>query len=160
MHMLNIPIKHIGGNEGRQLYVDVVIDHTAPWQKQHWKTLETAYRSSPYFEFYEDRLRPLFEEPIKFLYQFNLKTIHVAGDCLGIEIPNEKTSVYEPNPLEVTDGRFLAEAKKPFAIDQKRYSQVFGERHGFVGNLSILDLLFNEGTNALQYLRNQSTDYL
>jgi len=159
-HMLNIPIKHIGGHEGHQKYKDVEIDNSANWQKQHWRTLETAYRTSPFFEFYEDGLRPLFEEPANSLFDFNLKTIQVIGDCLGIAIPNKQTETYKKAGANGMDARFLVEAKKPLEAKILPYAQVFAERHGFVPNLSVLDLLFNEGTNTLGYLKNQSLDFL
>jgi len=60
--MLNVPIKHVGAAQGRQRYKDVLLDDTYPWQRQHWRTLETAYRTSPFFEFFEDDLAPLFEK--------------------------------------------------------------------------------------------------
>ncbi len=159
-HMLNIPIKHVGGKEGRQKYRDVEIDHTYNWQKQHWRTLETAYRTSPFFEFYEDDLRPLFEKREKFLFDFNLKTIQTTFDCLGITMPIERTKMFEMSTSNDMDVRFLVEAKKPLPFTPVGYSQVFEERHGFIRNLSILDLLFNEGTNALDYLKSQSLSFV
>nr|WP_299172337.1 WbqC family protein [uncultured Allomuricauda sp.] len=159
-HMLNVPIRHLGKKEGRQKYNAVAPDNSYPWQKIHWRTLETAYRTSPFFEFYEDDLKPIFEEPCPSLFDFNMKTIKVIGDCLGVQIPDEKTETYERELSEKEDARFLVEAKKELLIDMNPYPQVFEERHGFVPNLSILDLLFNEGTNALTYLRNQSLDFL
>ncbi len=159
-HMLNIPIKHVGGKEGRQKYRDVEIDHTYNWQKQHWRTLETAYRTSPFFEFYEDDLRPLFEKREKFLFDFNLKTIQTTFDCLGIAMPIERTKMFEMSTSNDMDARFLVEAKKPLSFTPAGYSQVFEERHGFIPNLSILDLLFNEGTNTLDYLKSQSLSFV
>lgn len=159
-HMLNIPIKHIGKNEGRQKYANVKIDNSSHWQKQHWRTLETAYRTSPYFEFYEDDLKHLFEEPETLLFDFNLKTIKVIADCLGIQVPSEKTDSFQLKTTSGTDARFLAEAKKEVQTNAIEYSQVFGERHSFIPNLSILDLLFNEGPNTITYLKNKSLDFL
>ena len=120
--------------------------------------METAYRTSPFFEFYEDDLRPLFEGDDESLLNFNLKTIQVVGECLGIQIPMVKTTNYEIDPENILDARFLVEAKKEKDFSLESYPQVFEERHGFIPNLSVLDLLFNEGTNALEYLRTQSLD--
>nr|WP_298927949.1 WbqC family protein [uncultured Allomuricauda sp.] len=159
-HMLNIPIKHTKGKEDHQKYSEIEMDNSFNWQKQHWRTLETAYRTSPFFEFYEDDLKPLFEEAKGSLFDFNLKTIKTIGDCLGIENPTKKTSSYEVIPSKNVDTRFLAESKRELSIGLAEYSQVFEERHGFISNLSILDLLFNEGTNALTYLKNQSLGFL
>ena len=59
-HLLNIPIKHVGGDQGRQKYKEVLVDNDYPWQRNHWRTLQTAYRTSPFFEFYEDDLAPVY----------------------------------------------------------------------------------------------------
>ena len=158
-HMLNIPIRHVGGDQGRQKYVDVELDNRYDWKKIHWRTLETAYRASPFFEFFEDDIRPLYEGNDVSLYEFNLKTIETIANCLGISMPNERNSSYDLNPTENIDGRFLVEAKKDLTLKMEPYSQVFVERHGFIPNLSVLDLLFNEGTNALSYLKNQPMDF-
>lgn len=157
-HMLNIPIKHVGGEEGRQKYIDVIMDNTYPWKKLHWKSLQTAYRTSPFFEFYEDDLKPLFEDDEDSLFDFNLKSIKIIGECLGIHVPTEMTDTYQINQTGVLDARFFVDAKKEKNFGLDTYAQVFEERHGFIPNLSILDLLFNEGTNALTYLKDQSLD--
>lgn len=159
-HLLSIPIKHVGGEEGRQKYNDVKLDNSYPWQRQHWRTLETAYRTSPYFEFYEDDLAPLFEKENEFLLDFNLKTIETISDCLQLEISTEKTSTYEKTLVDLNDVRFLVNAKKKINFKQKEYTQVFSDRHDFVENTSILDLLFNEGPNSVSYLKSQDLTFL
>ncbi|QCX02299.1 WbqC family protein [Aggregatimonas sangjinii] len=159
-HILSIPIKHVGGMQGRQKYKDVLIENDYAWQRQHWRTLQTAYRTSPFFEFYEDELAPLFEKEQKFLLDFNLKTIAVICSCLQIPLPQAKTNVYDTAPNELLDARFLIQRKQNLESTFDHYTQVFGERHGFIKNVSTLDLLFNEGTNALTYLKNQNTDFL
>jgi len=158
-HMLSIPIQHVGGDQGRQKYKDVLLDNSYSWQRQHWRTLQTAYRTSPFFEFYEDDIAPLYEQSFEKLLDFNLKTIQTVCDCLQIGMPQEKTTGYELEPFGVRDSRFLVNAKRKFGIRQEHYVQVFGDRHGFVRNSSVLDLLFNEGTNALAYLRNQDIHF-
>jgi WbqC-like protein family len=157
-HMLNIPIKHVGGKEGRQKYADVSTENSYNWKKEHWRTLETAYRTSPFFEFYEDELRPLYEGSDHNLLDFNLTTMKTIADCIGIQIPTEQTNRYEVAPDSLLDARFLVNAKKEKNWKMNSYPQVFEERHGFIPNLSVLDLLFNEGTNALTYLKNLSLD--
>lgn len=159
-HLLSIPIQHVGGTEGRQKYKDVKLDNSYHWQRQHWRTLQTAYRTSPYFEFYEDDLAPLFEKEYSFLLDFNLKTIETICDSLDTAMPTDKTSRFEKSPENIIDARFLVNAKKEIDFGQPTYTQVFGDRHGFVKNTSILDLLFNEGTNAHFYLQNQNLTFL
>lgn len=157
--MLTIPIQHVGGKEGRQKYKDVQMDNSYDWKRNHWRTLETAYRTSPFFEFYEDDIQPLFEDSEVSLYNFNLKTIVVIANCLGIEIPKEKTTDYEVEPSNLFDARLLVQAKNGPHFNFEAYPQVFGDRHGFIPNLSTLDLLFNEGPNALAYLQNQTLNF-
>jgi len=158
-HLLSVPIQHVGGKEGRQKYKDVKLDNSYPWQRQHWRTLETAYRTSPYFEFYEDDLVPLFKKEQDFLLDFNLKTIETLSDCLQVEMPSERTAAYKKKPANVFDARLLVNAKKAINFEQKEYTQVFSDRHDFVENTSILDLLFNEGPNSVSYLRTQVLNF-
>ncbi len=152
-HMLNLPIHHVGGNQGRQKYKDVKLDNASNWQRQHWRTLQTAYRTSPFFEFYEDDLAPLFEKPITYLLDLNIKTIDFLCDSLSIENQIAKTSSYNTKIESDNDLRNLVNAKQNLAIQQETYNQVFIERHGFVKNTSTLDLLFNEGPGSLSYLK-------
>ena len=152
--MLNIPIKHVGGSEGRQLYKDVRLENEYPWQRTHWRTLQTAYRASPFFEFFEEDLAPLFENRFEFLLDFNLKTIEVVCDSLEIEMPDDKTYQYSVSSSDLIDARHLVNAKKALNINQRPYMQVFQDRHGFIDNLSILDLLFNEGNASIAYLED------
>ncbi len=157
--MLNIPVKHLGGKEGRQKYADVITENSYNWKKEHWRTLETAYRTSPFFEFYEDDIRPLYEGSENNLFDFNVKTIETIADCIGISISKDRTDTYEVVPNNLVDARFLVDAKKEKPFELETYPQVFEERHGFLSNLSVLDLLFNEGTNTLTYLKGQPLDF-
>ncbi len=155
-HMLNIPIQHVGDEQGRQLYKDVLIDYSCDWQKLHWRTLQTAYRTSPFFEFYEDELAPLFQKPFRHLMELNFATLEFLCDCLDIVVPGNHTSSYEKQPQAYIDGRALANAKQESKFVQEPYIQVFGDRHGFVPNASCLDLLFNLGPQSLDYLKKLS----
>ncbi len=170
-HALTIPIRHVGGEHGRQKFKEVRVDNTYAWQRQHWRTLQTAYRTSPFFEYYEDDLAPLFEREREYLLDFNLETIAVLCGLLQVPLPTKKTSIYTIAPEthpdsyrdtkpETIDARFLINAKKERDFEQEPYAQVFGDRHGFIKNTSVLDLLFNEGKNTLAYLQNQNLDFL
>lgn len=152
-HMLNIPIVHVGGSQGRQKYKDVKLDNSSNWQRQHWRTLQTAYRTSPFFEFYEDDLAPIFEKPHTHLFDLNLKTVAFLCSNLPLEMPKSTTSKYEIEITGKEDMRHLVKAKQNITLNQPEYNQVFGDRHGFVKNTSVLDLLFNEGPNTLNYLK-------
>lgn len=165
-HMLTIPIKHVGGKEGRQKYKEVRLDNSYSWQRQHWRTLQTAYRTSPFFEYYEDDIAPLFEKEHLFLLDFNLRTIETICNCLQIKMSSKKTLTYQKNiemprqGLKTVDARFLVNAKKEIQLVQETYTQVFGSRHGFIKNLSVLDLLFNEGPHTISFLKNQNLDFI
>ncbi len=152
--LLTVPILHTGGETGRQLYKNVKIDNNVSWQKLHWKTLQTAYRTSPYFEFYEDAISPVFEKKFNFLIDLNFYSIEAVLSCLNTDIQWDKTSKYEENYQDFNDFRFLANAKTEHNITQEEYYQIFSDKHGFIKNLSILDLLFHEGNYSENYLLN------
>lgn len=151
---LNIPVVH--SQKNRQKYRDVKIFNEENWQSLHWKSLLSAYRTSPFFEYYEDELQPLFEMKADFILDFNLKCFETITDCLQLDINTSKTETYQSAPEDTTDFRFLVHAKKEQPQNFEKYTQVFGNKHGFISNLSILDLLFNEGPNALNYLESQT----
>jgi hypothetical protein len=158
--MLNIPIKHVGGKEGRQKYKEVKLDNDYRWQRQHWRTLQTAYRTSPFFEYYEDDLAPIFMNKYQYLLDFNLNAIDIIASCLQFKVNKRYTDLYELKPQGISDARFLVDAKRTIHINQKSYMQVFNTRHGFIENCSVLDLLFNEGPASLDYLMNQNLDFI
>jgi len=150
---LSVPIIH--SHKERQLYKDVKISNTEKWQLIHWKSLEAAYRTSPYFEFYEDEFKPLFEEKSKFIFDHNIKCFQLITDCLQLELTPNFTDIFEKEPENISDYRYLANARQEKNSDFQPYTQVFNKKHGYLNNLSILDLIFNEGTNALTYLEAQ-----
>ncbi|TXE09922.1 WbqC family protein [Seonamhaeicola algicola] len=155
---LNIPVVY--SQKNRQLYSEVQIFNDENWQANHWKSLLSAYRTSPFFEYYEDELQPLFEEKEDNILNFNLKCINVICDCLQLDITPLQTTVFEKTPTNKTDLRYLVNAKKEPLYNFESYTQVFSTKHGFIENLSILDVLFNEGPNALNYLENQTLNSL
>ena len=150
--MLNIPIQHVGGATGRQAFRDVRIENRHPWQRNHWRSLATAYRSAPFFEFFETDLRPLFEKPFSFLLDLNLETTESLCRLLGLPFPTARTASFEKQPTHLADARGLILAKGGRPVQIPQYPQVFQERHGFLHNLSTLDLLINEGPSAKAYL--------
>lgn len=151
IQLLNIPVKHT--KDVHQKYKDVRLETAFDWQKQHFKSLEAAYRTSPYFEYFEDDIRPVFEKPHTFLMDLNFQIHEIISDCLGISLPYTKTEEYFKEASQ-TDLRYLANGKKDENIFDS-YTQVFDDKHGFLNNLSILDLLFNEGRHAVTYLKEQ-----
>ena len=157
IQLLNIPVKH--SKIAHQKTKDIQIENDFDWQKQHFKSLEAAYRSSPFFEFFEDDLLPIFEKKHSFLMDLNLEVFELITRCLRMKIEYTSTTEYihEIESNEITDFRYLANGKK----DQSQfesYTQVFDDKFGFINNLSVLDLVFNEGKFALDYLKSQSLD--
>ncbi|WOD42721.1 WbqC family protein [Hwangdonia lutea] len=151
---LNIPVIH--SQKNRQKYRDVKIFNDENWQSLHWKSLLSAYRTSPFFEYYEDELQPLFQTKATYILDFNMTCFEVICDCLQLELDSSKTETFQKTTEGTTDFRSLVNAKKEQPQTFETYTQVFSNKHGFIPNLSILDLLFNEGPNALNYLESQT----
>lgn len=153
IQLLNVPVKH--SKEKHQKFKDVRIENDFAWQKNHFKSLEAAYRTSPFFEYFEDDFRPLFEKKQEFILDLNLQIFELINSSLGIKIEAQKTTEFFHDSLNYDDFRSLVNGKKD-VTQIEEYTQVFNEKHGFINNLSIIDLLFNEGRYAVDYLKNQS----
>jgi hypothetical protein len=152
IQLLNIPVKH--SKEAHQKTKDIRIENDFDWQKQHFKSLEAAYRSSPFFEFFEDDIAPFFEKKHLFLKDLNQEAFDLICKCLRLKIDVTFTTQYCPQypTNEVLDLRHLANGKKDKS-NFAPYTQVFDDKHGFINNLSMLDLIFNEGKFAIDYLK-------
>jgi hypothetical protein len=148
--LLNIPIKH-PISSGRKKTKDTLIENRTPWQKQHFKSLKIAYSNSPFFEFYVDDMAPLFEKKYKYLQDVNIATFLFVSEALQLDANFKKTTSYMLTS-ESNDFRNLASTKVPHKKRTDTYIQMFDEQHGFIPNLSILDLLFMEGPNAISFL--------
>ncbi|MAM00635.1 MAG: hypothetical protein CMC11_00090 [Flavobacteriaceae bacterium] len=146
---LIIPIKHRNG-ERKTLEKEVLISYEQNWQIQHWKSLCYSYRSSPYFEFYEASIAPFYEKKTSSLFYFNLELLkhimHLIGHHLSYEIVSSNTINHERMDNLIST---KINSKKKF----NSYTQVFDLKHGFISNLSIIDLLFNLGPNTLSHLK-------
>lgn len=153
IQLLNVPVKN--SNRPNQRFKDTKIEHAFDWQKQHFKSLEAAYRTSPFFEYFEDDIRPVFEQKHTYMMDLNFQILDIVSECLGMPLQYSKTEEYFHEVDGVQDYRHLANGKKDTS-EFEPYTQVFGDRHGFINNLSILDLLFNEGRYALDYLKKQT----
>lgn len=153
IQLLNIPVKHT--IERHQKTKDVKLETAFDWQKQHFKSLEAAYRTSPFFEYFESELLPIFNKKHTFLMDLNFETMEIVSKCLRLQLEHKKTIEYFHETSDYTDFRTLVNGKKDTSTFES-YTQVFNEKHGFINNLSILDLLFNEGRYALDYLKNQT----
>jgi len=150
---LSLPVVHMPGSKPKTR--DVRIDYSTNWQKQHERSLVSAYRSSPFFDYYEDLILPIFKRKHEFLVDLNLDTTRTVSDALGINLSVTLSTKFVPMTGE-EDARYLIDPKtdtgKDRHFDAKAYIQVFSDRFGFVPNLSILDLLFNCGPEAKEIL--------
>jgi len=152
IQLLNVPVKH--NKERHQRIKEVKIENDFDWQKQHFKSLEAAYRTSPFFEYFEDDILPIFQKKQNYLMDLNMETMAIVSKCLRLEFDYDETTEYFHEVTDKVDHRNLINGKKDTSIFEP-YTQVFGDKHGYLNNLSILDLLFNEGRYALDYLKNQ-----
>lgn len=145
---LFVPIKH----DGKKPMKDVEISYKEDWQSQHWKSIISAYKSSPYFEFYEDQLRSLFQEKEDLLLNFNLTTISLFQKMLKTEKAYSLSEEYVKIE-DSMDFRSKFSAKKPADYQFEEYYQTFSDKHGFIEDLSILDIICNKGPESVTNLK-------
>lgn len=141
----------------RQAVKDLKISYDYNWQLLHWRTLESGYRRSPFFEYYEDDFRPFYhDKKYEYLVDLNENIQQVVLDLLRKKKTYGFSTSYKAVYPETDDYRELISPKVPVEADPlfrvKEYSQVFDTRHGFIPNLSIVDLLFNQGSRALEFI--------
>lgn len=147
---LSIPIEHRKSGI-HQKDIDVKIKEQEDWKKNHWRSLEAAYRSSPFFEFYEDELAQVFFTKKDKLMDFNIDLLNCIFDWLSVEHQYLLSEKFIPLTAEEQQ---LILAKKITQKNIPSYTQVFDSKHGFISNLSILDLIFNLGPESRSYLDN------
>ena len=133
-----------------------ISDH-GNWRHLHWNALQSAYGESPFFEYYQDDIRPFFEKRWTFLLDFNEAIRQKMCELIDIAPSVTFTTAYitDPQALVVNDYRTVINPKHPAQDDDfetKAYYQVYQMKHGFQENLSILDLLFNMGPESIFYL--------
>ncbi len=144
---LSIPVEKKEGN--KTLIRDVRISEHANWQLNHWRAIESAYSSSPFFEYYKDDLRPFYEKKWRFLWDFNLRLQHVVLDMLDMSVEIKPTTAYISDyKNELTDHREDIHPKTELPFEIRKYYQVFQSKFGFLPNMSIIDLLFNMGNES------------
>jgi len=147
---------------------DIRISDHGNWRHLHWNALQSAYGESPFFEYYEDDLRPFFEKRWDYLLDFNEAIREELCELLDIQPHVSYTSTFQlqpstihyppstiHHPLSTIDFRSAIQPKHPAPdpdFQPRRYYQVYEAKHGFLPNLSIVDLLFNMGPEAIFYL--------
>lgn len=141
----------------KTLIKDMRISYDVDWQRNHWHTICTAYGSSPYLNYFKDDIFPFFEVKEKFLLDYNIKIHDTMCELLEIGNNTILTSDFETIPEDFENFREVISPKNKLLNHQfpnEKYTQVFSEKTGFVPNLSILDLLFNEGPNSFNIMAN------
>jgi|SRR5690606_20050947 len=147
---LIVPILH--GRKDHVRMKDIRINYDFNWQRLHWLSIQTAYRSSAYFEYYEDDFVRFYEQRYDYLFDFNIAQLQLLLKCLKTPRSLTFTEAYTPR-IEPLDYRETIHPKKASILqDAKPYYQVFEDKHGFLPDLSIVDLLFNQGPQSKSYL--------
>lgn len=146
--LLSVPLE--GGRDQQVALKDLRVSYAEPWQRIHWRGIHDNYRKAPWFDDYAPGLEELFRKREKFLLDLNLKTTEWAVQRLKL-----KVDFLAEKPGEGMKGQvqFAKEAKQTEVGNWPVYQQVFSDRHGFVPNLGIVDLLLCEGPMAINYLK-------
>lgn len=157
--MLSIPLAK-GKNEQQGIRQTRISTADKNWRNQHWRTIQSAYGNSPFFEFYADGLKALYQKEYEYLWDFNYDLLIWITKKLQLDISISLTSEYQGNPSdEIADWRNAIHPKQHKQRPDEQfkaayYAQAFEDRHGFLSNLSILDLLFCSGPGAGLVLEN------
>ncbi|KRO85961.1 MAG: hypothetical protein ABR90_05005 [Cryomorphaceae bacterium BACL29 MAG-121220-bin8] len=147
---LTIPIKH---SEEKFILKEALIENDYKWQQNHWKSIESAYRSSPFFMYYEDSLKEIYNKEYEKLIDINIDLTKLVYEWLEIKANIFLTDEYRNTYVKEKDLRFMTESKTRENQNIKEYTQVFSNKNGFINNLSIIDLIFNEGPNSINLLK-------
>ncbi len=149
---LTVPVEH---SDEKMLVKDLRISDHNQWRRIHWNALQSAYSESPFFDYYADDIHPFFERKYVFLVDFNEEIRQKMCELIDIQPQVEYTSEYNAPGSCCHDFRDVIHAKHPLPdpdFEAKKYWQVFQHKHGFLPNLSILDLLFCMGPESVFYL--------
>ena len=141
--------------KGKNPVREIKIDYSSNWQKIHWKSLQSSYRSSAYFEYYEHQFHKLYNhDKPGFLVDFNMELTSLIIKALDLDVSIDQTTSYQKNIDGFIDYRNSIHHKLPPTDHYKEqgYFQVFNDKFGFLSNLSIYDLLFNMGPESVLYL--------
>jgi hypothetical protein len=151
---LIVPVLKPNGNH--TITNETGISYHVPWHRTHWRSIESAYNSSPFFLYYRDAFEPLYNRHYSRLVEMNNAFMNTIAELLRIKVSISFTDSYLFTQKSQTDLRSELNPKNPPVLcelsDFPLYNQVFGQEHGFLPNLSIIDLLFNLGPDSHNYL--------
>ena len=155
---LSIPIKK---NKSEKVVNAIEISYKEDWQKNHWRAITSAYKNSPYFDFFEEDLKVFYSNKYNLLIDYNLDQLKFIIKVLKQKKNIQLTKQYESNPESVIDLRTIIHPKQSYLSDKlvankldQSYYQTFENKISFTPNLSILDLLFNKGLQTIDYLKS------
>lgn len=159
---LSIPLEH--GKNQRRIMRDVRISYEVDWQKNHWQSLIASYRSSPYFEYYEDDFAPFYHKKLPFLLDFNEELRQLIFRILGWENQAiQYTAQYQASyagtsALDIRQWlrpNTTEETLAALGVTLPEYYQVFSTKTGFLPNMSLVDLLFSQGARQTKSILTQ-----
>ena len=155
---LSIPIKK---NKSEKVINSIEISYKEDWQKNHWRAITSAYKNSPYFDFFEEDLKVFYSNKYNLLIDYNSDQLKFIVKVLKQKKNIQLTKQYESNPESVIDLRTIIHPKQSYLSDKllankldQSYYQTFENKISFTPNLSILDLLFNKGLHTIDYLKS------
>ncbi len=159
---LVVPVEK--GREKKIKIKDLKISYDTDWQRTHWRTIFSAYNSSPFFEFFRDDISQFFEKTWKYLFDFNQAILETVCELTEIDFDVELTDDFEKIDSSTLNFRDALSPKKQKSkrdpdFHPQEYTQVFAEKFGFVPNLSIMDLIFNEGPNSYNILERSEIEH-
>ncbi len=145
---LSVPVERPNGSQS--IVKEIKLANDTNWRKDHWKAIESSYKHAPFFFYYGPLVKNLIYQEEELLYTFNLSIFKTILEWLDLTIETRFTTEYIP-PSDANDPRVALDTKK-FDLEQRPYIQVFADKFDFTPNLSILDLLMNEGPLARNYI--------
>lgn len=152
--LLRLSIPLASGKHQQKPIQEVKISYQQSWARQHWQSIRSAYGQSPYFDFYADELEEILLGEEVYLFQLNQKLIQWACGAIELEMP-AITSAFEKEAAGKIDYRNQIHPKKEMPFQLRNYAQLFEEKNGFLANLSIVDLIFCKGPEAISVLLNK-----
>lgn len=141
---LIIPVSH---KNQKQLIQETLVNYETSWRRIHHHAIKSAYKSSPYFDYYEKLMDDFYKNEFTYLWEWQKESIELVNKILKLNFPKINSEFVEAQSSNFIDFRNRIHPKKniPQGLEIKPYYQVFDDRHGFRPGLSILDYLFNEG---------------
>ena len=146
---LDLSVPKIRKKSSKTKMKDIQICYAEPWQKKHWKSITSCYNSSPFFEYYKDKFENIFKIKEKYLIDLNNKSLDLIMQILKADRNINFSTQYQSN---LSENDFRSSSFKSKNIS--KYDQVFSTNHGFINNLSVIDLIFNIGPESMSFIND------